>query len=84
MYVDYVRVYNLKNDCKITLNLCNYNFGTHDNKVKQNIIIGNGSCTNAFNIGENVYLRASEGVLINGDFTVPVGAEIYIDVNSCY
>jgi len=84
MYVDYVRVYNLKNDCKITLNLCNYNFGTHDNKVKQNIIIGNGSCTNALNIGENVYLRASEGVLINGDFTVPVGAEIYIDVNSCY
>lgn len=84
MNVDYVRVYNLKNDCNTMLNLCNYNFGTHDNKVKKNIIIGNGNCLNTLNIGENVYLRASEGVLINGDFIVPIGAELYIDVNPCY
>lgn len=31
-----------------------------------------------------MYLRAAEGVTINGDFTVPVGAELYIDANPCY
>lgn len=84
MYVDFVKVYNLKNDCNTNINVCNYNFNTHDNRVKKNITIGNGSCTNSLTSGSNVYLRASEGVLINGDFTVPVGAELYIDVNSCY
>lgn len=56
----------------------------HDNKVKKSITIGNGSCNNSLNTGDNIYLRASEGVSINGDFTVPIGAELYIDVNSCY
>jgi hypothetical protein len=83
MLVDYVKVYKLKTDCNTILNLCNYNFGTHDNKVKQSIIIGNGSCVNSLIIGQNVYLRASEGILINGDFTVPQGAELYIDANPC-
>lgn len=84
MYVDYVKVYNLNSNCNASLNVCNYNFGTHDNRVKKSITIGNGTCNNSLNIGDNIYLRASEGVSINGDFTVPVGAELYIDVNSCY
>ena len=84
MYVDYVKVYELDNDCNTNLNVCNYNFSSHDNRVKKIITIGNGSCSNSLNSGDNVYLRASEGVLINGDFTVPVGAELYIDVNPCY
>lgn len=84
MLVDHVKVYQLKNDCNTNLNVCNYNFGTHDNKVKKNITIGNGSCSNSLNIGQNIYLRASESVLINGEFTVPVGSNLYIDVNPCY
>ncbi|MCO5269897.1 MAG: glycoside hydrolase family 16 protein [Brumimicrobium sp.] len=84
MLVDYVKVYDLKKDCSNDLNVCNYNFGTYDNKVKKSITIGNGSCTNSLNVGQNIFLRASEGVLINGDFTVPIGSELYIDVNPCY
>lgn len=84
MLVDFVKVYKLKNDCNTVLNVCNYNFGTHDNKVKQSITIGNGTCINTLNIGQNIFLRASEGVLINGDFTVPEGAQLYIDANTCY
>lgn len=84
MYIDYVKVYNLRNDCNTNMNVCNYNFGLHDNKVKKNITIGNGTCTNTISNGQNIYLRASEGVLINGNFTVPLGSELYIDVNSCY
>lgn len=84
MLVDYVKVYDLKKDCSNDLNVCNYNFGTYDNKVKKSITIGNGSCTNSLNVGQNIFLRASEGVLINGDFSVPIGSELYIDVNPCY
>lgn len=84
MYIDYVKVYELRNDCNTNMSVCNYNFGQHDNKVKKNITIGNGTCTNIISYGQNVYLRASESVLINGDFTVPLGSKLYIDVNSCY
>src|SRR5690554_582414 len=84
MIIDYVKVYNLSNDCNTNLNVCNYNFSSHDNRVKKNINIGNGSCNNYLNSGDNIFLRASEGVLINGSFTVPLGAELYIDVNTCY
>ncbi len=84
VYVDYVKVYELDNDCNTNLNACNYNFSAHDNKVKKNIIIGNGGCSNSLSSGDNVYMRASEGVLINGDFTVPVRSQLYLDVNSCY
>lgn len=84
MLVDYVRVYELDNDCNTNINVCNYNFSTHNNKVKKNITIGNGTCTNTISSGQNVYLRASEGVLINGDFSISLGSELYIDVNSCY
>jgi beta-glucanase (GH16 family) len=83
MKVDYVSVYRLKKDCDTELNLCNYNFSNYDNTVKKKITIGNGSCSNSISVGDNVFLRASEEVLINGDFTVPVGAELFIDVDQC-
>ncbi|HRO75099.1 MAG TPA: glycoside hydrolase family 16 protein [Crocinitomicaceae bacterium] len=85
MYIDYVKVYDIRKDCNTNLNVCNYNFSTHDNKVKKSITIGNGTCTNALNVGQNVFLRATESVLINGDFTVPVGAQlsIHMDENTC-
>lgn len=84
MLVDYVKVYDLKNDCNTIINTCNYNFSTYDNKVKKEIVIGGGACVNSIPNNTNMFLRATDGVLINGDFTVPVGSELYIDVNPCY
>jgi beta-glucanase (GH16 family) len=84
MYVDYVRVYKLNNDCNIDLTACNYNFSNHDNKVKKSITIGTGGCSNTLLNGDNVYMRASEGILINGNFDVPIGAQLYLDVDECY
>lgn len=84
MLIDYVKVYDIKKDCSNNLNVCNYNFGAYDNKVKKSITIGDGSCINSLSVGQNIFLRASEGVLINGDFTVPDGAQLYIDVNTCH
>jgi len=83
MLVDYVKVYDLKNDCSSIINTCNYNFSTYDNKVKKEIIIGGSACVNSIPNNTNMYLRATDGVLIKGDFTVPVGSELYIDVNPC-
>lgn len=82
--VDYVKVYDLKDDCNTTINTCNYNFLTYNNMVKKSITIGGSSCVNAIPNNTSITLRATDGILINGDFTVPVGAQFYADVNPCY
>ena len=74
MKIDYVKTYDLRRDCANDLLMCNYNFSNHDNMVKKSITIGDGSCSNSLNTSDNVFLRSSEGVTINGDFTVPLGA----------
>ena len=85
MLVDYLRVYELNNDCSTPIWTCNYNFSTHENKVKSVISIGGSGCSNSISTGSNVILRAKNYVQINGDFTVPIGAELYIDCNDpCY
>jgi len=83
--VDYVRVYTLDSDCSNAIWTCNYDFSNHDYKVKRVISIGGSGCSNSLTSGQNITLRAKEYVIINGDFTVPVGAELYIDCNNpCY
>lgn len=84
MYTDYVKVYNLKQDCNINLNLCDYWFPNYDNRVKQSITIGNGNCNNTVYPNQNIILRASDGITINGSFEVQSGGQIYMDVNPCY
>jgi beta-glucanase (GH16 family) len=84
MQVDYLRVFELSNECNLPLNLCNYNFSNYNNKVKKEIIIGSSNCSNSINSNQNIHLRAKEGILINGEFDVPLGAELYLDVNPCY
>ncbi len=53
-------------------------------RLKKEIVIGGGSCVNSIHVNTNQFLRATDGILINGDFTVPFGSELYIDVNPCY
>jgi beta-glucanase (GH16 family) len=85
MYIDYIKTYELENDCSTPIWTCNYNFSSHDNKVKSVISIGGSGCSNALSPNENIVLRAKNYVQINGDFTVPIGAELYIDCNDpCY
>lgn len=84
MRVDYVRVYDLKTDCNTAINTCSYNFSTHDNKVKKEITIGGGTCVNALPANSNITMRSTDGILISGDFTVPTGAQLYLDVSACH
>jgi beta-glucanase (GH16 family) len=85
MRVDYIKVYTLNGDCENDIWTCNYNLSNHDNMVKRVISIGGSGCSNSIAVGESVTLRAKEYVIINGEFTVPLGAEFYVDCNNpCY
>ena len=87
MIVDYFRYYQLDmTNCNsdappiITqANLTNFAFG-----IYKNITIGNGSSSISSNSGENIVFRASNVILINGDFTVPIGAELSLIPTPCY
>ncbi|MDD3281849.1 MAG: hypothetical protein PHC83_09825, partial [Bacteroidales bacterium] len=83
MYVDYVKVYQLKEDKTGIINACNYNFDLCDS-VKRNITIGGQGCSNTIENGNNITLRAAKFIQINGEFTVEPGAEFYMDVNDFY
>ncbi len=84
MLVDYVKYYKLNNSCNETPPSCSYNFANHTNTVKKSIVLGNNNCQITVPSNQPYYFRASEGITINGNFTVPVGSEIYMDVNPCY
>jgi beta-glucanase (GH16 family) len=84
MMVDYVHVYELKNDCNTSLDICSYDYSNHDNKVKKKIIIGNlPTCSSTLDPGDKVHLRASEEIRINYNFTIPIGAECFMNVDPC-
>ncbi len=84
MYVDYVKVYKLKNDCSNSIDVCNLDLNTLDYRVKKNIKIGGTNCSNSIPVGKNVYLRATNSFEIEGRFSVPIGSSLFIDVNPCY
>lgn len=84
MMVDYVRVYELENDCNTSLDICSYDYSNHDNKVKKKIIIGKfPTCFSTLDPGDKVHLRATDEIRINYNFSVPVGAELFINVDPC-
>ena len=82
MLVDYMRVYEMQNDCNTVINNCSYDFTNHDERVKKSITLG-GSCHDIFGSGENINLRATDFILIK-NMTLQDGAEMYLDVTSCY
>ncbi len=78
MLIDYVRVYDLKDDCSNAINSYNYDFTNHENKLN-NFIYLQGQ--NSLSTDDSVILRASQYVHVEKDFSVPLGASLYIDVN---
>lgn len=83
--VDYFRFYEInQNDCDEVINHCYFSFPYYNNTVKKSITIGGVSCVNTQPSDSYYTLRAADFILINGDFEVPLGSELYLDVNSCY
>lgn len=80
MDIEYVKVYELKKVCE-NMTLCNYDFTFHQETVRKSITISDG-CTNALFANDEVIMRAMEEIIIKGDFYVPIGADLYLDVNS--
>jgi beta-glucanase (GH16 family) len=87
MQVEHVKVYQLKSDCNNDLNLCNTIFGLfeifYDKKVKRKIIVGDNVCSNIIYSGQDIYLRASDEIIINGNFEVQTGGQLYLYVDEC-
>ncbi|HER10020.1 MAG TPA: glycoside hydrolase family 16 protein [Bacteroides sp.] len=80
MHVDYVKLYRLEFDTT-RIETCQYDFSQSVATVKKAIFIGGDSCTNLIPPFTDVTLRATEGIEISGDFQVPLGAQLYMDVN---
>lgn len=84
MVIEFVKFYDYRKDCSTVINSCSYNFSSYDNQVKKEITIGGNGCSNSISSSQNIILRASDGITINGDFTVPLGGQLYLDANKCY
>lgn len=82
MEIDYFRSYILnEDDCDEYINTVNYDFFSYDYLLKNYISIGADGGVNSIQPGENVILRASQYIEINGNFNVPLGASLYMDAN---
>ena len=85
MSVDYFRYYSLSN------NYCNQNATILNNSqlssflfaIRKNIFIGNGSSSISLSSGDNITFRATNEIIINGDFTVPLGSELNLIPTPC-
>lgn len=84
VYVDYVKVHQLQNDCNNSVSNCSFNFNSIDYRVKRDIKIGGTGCSNSVPSAKNVYLRATNSFTIEGSFTVPLGSTFFVDVNACH
>lgn len=77
--IDYVRVYNLKEDCATAIDQSNVNFTTFNYAVKKSITLSNSIIP--FNT--SVTLRANEYIQLKGEFVVPLGSELILAPTSC-
>lgn len=80
MEIDYFRIYQTESD-HLSIDSVAYDFTVSDGFVKETIIIGGDGAMNSVPEYSNVTLRATESIEIRGDFSVPLGAQLYMDVN---
>jgi beta-glucanase (GH16 family) len=80
MYVDYVKVYSLKCACDTTAVVEIYNFNTYNYAVNKSISMSSATVIPS---NSNICLRATDFIELKTGFEVPLGAEIYLDVNPC-
>jgi beta-glucanase (GH16 family) len=84
MVVEYIKYYLLDDSgCDVTdLTMTSGNIGSYDNKVKRDMTTsGTISIPSGYS---HPSWRAASSIIISGDFTVPLGSELYLDVNPCY
>ena len=78
MYVDQANVWKLIYDCGTVVNeIQDYNTFY---AVRKSISL---SGLSSLSLGENVSLRATDFIELKAGFEVPIGAELYLDINPC-
>lgn len=83
MKIDYIKVYKLKCDCDDIISITNSDqLNNFNYSVKKKITIENTVSTIKVQ-AESVSLRATDEILINGNFEVPVGHEFYVMTHAC-
>jgi hypothetical protein len=83
MTIDYIRVYNLNCECERIVSITDNNqLNSYSHSVKKKITIENTSNTIVAPIG-GLSLRATDEIIINGNFEVPVGTEFYATTHAC-
>ncbi|HNU56522.1 MAG TPA: glycoside hydrolase family 16 protein [Flavobacteriales bacterium] len=82
MYVDYVRVYKLKEDCDEVIHTNAYNYAQYPMAVVNYVSLGNGGQWNQPT--GTAFIRASEYVDLMMDYTFPVGTDLHLEaVSTC-
>ena len=79
MYVDYVKVYNLKCDKLTVVNEIS-NFNTYNYAVKKSISL---SGTTTIPKNSNITLRATDFIELKAGFFIDTNRELYLDVTPC-
>lgn len=85
MEVDYFRYYELNDSyCGQNATILNTSqLNSFSYGVRQNITIGNGSSSISLSSGDNKTFRATNEIIINGDFTVPLGSGLNLIPTPC-
>jgi len=80
MYVDYVKVYQLKCDKNTPLTINNFtDLANYDNRVKKSITV------NPITIPQNanITLRANDFIELKPGFFIDTGRQMYLDISPC-
>lgn len=80
MYVDHIKIYQLKMDCNAVVNDIS-NFNTFNYAVKKSISLG--SSTSVPN-NSKITLRATDYLEMDEGFEIPLGTEFTLYATSCY
>jgi beta-glucanase (GH16 family) len=81
--IDYIKVWQLNQNCSQPLNACTFNFNTYLPALYQSINIGGIGCINAIPANGNIDMRATNYIQIDGTFDIPVGADVFLDITPC-
>ncbi|MDD3281376.1 MAG: glycoside hydrolase family 16 protein [Bacteroidales bacterium] len=79
--IEYIKIYKLTMDCDIDINENDFNYSTYNFKVKRNVTIGgNQGCVP---LGQSFSIRATQSIILNNGFEVPLGSEFYANICQC-
>ncbi|HKR03860.1 MAG TPA: family 16 glycosylhydrolase [Bacteroidia bacterium] len=82
--IDYVRVYQLKQQCDTDKVYCNVTESTFESRLYNSLTIGGDSCVATFTSGANVTGLGNEYVLLDEGFYFDNTSQGYFDVKDCF